>query len=404
MTRKPRQISVIILITLAELAWIAAFGLLFAYRGKIGEVRGLKRDYAAIQHRLNEMESGATNLAALENQMEATRTARQNAEAQLSVFKNVLNGVSPAEAKEILLAGTQAKETNDRLEVELERLKGSLAQRDQREQDLINQLRRSEAEQARANYDLDVANKKLNALPANVGELAGELSNAARRIVTLEQEVEQLRGTNGELASILRFREVGEFSVRRELTGLPSKDLHRVVFLVDTSSSMKSSPAWASARGLMRTWMENLSVDECALVNFNDSAVVFPSNGYLRLRSDGGTVYPEARQQLLAAFDRSRSGVYSDLLKGLKAAYGLQKPDVIVLFTDGHPHVSGKGDEGLAQEILGEVAKHPEIPILAVALGSYEIEGVGGPRERANPAISFLKRLSGSTGGNFLGR
>jgi hypothetical protein len=96
--------------------------------------------------------------------------------------------------------------------------------------------------------------------------------------------------------------------------------------------------------------------------------------------------------------------VYSDLLKGLKAAYALQKPDVIVLFTDGHPHVSGKGDEGLAQEILGEAAKHPEIPILAVALGSYEIEGVGGPRERANPAISFLKRLSGSTGGNFLGR
>ena len=33
-----RRTSVIVLITLAELAWLAAFGLLFAYRGKVGEL------------------------------------------------------------------------------------------------------------------------------------------------------------------------------------------------------------------------------------------------------------------------------------------------------------------------------------------------------------------------------
>jgi hypothetical protein len=54
--------------------------------------------------------------------------------------------------------------------------------------------------------------------------------------------------------------------------------------------------------------------------------------------------------------------------------------------------------------ILAEVSKHPGTPILTVAVGSYEVEGAGGPRERRNAAIAFLKELARKTGGSFLGR
>jgi hypothetical protein len=150
--------------------------------------------------------------------------------------------------------------------------------------------------------------------------------------------------------------------------------------------------------------MEYLSVEECLLVNFNDNALAFPAKGYLRVREADGTPLPSNRQELLAAFDGAKLGVYSDLLKGLKMAYSYPKPDVIVMFTDGHPHVGTKSDTIYAAEILKEVVKQPGIPILTVAVGSYEVEGVGGPRERPNPAISFLKRLAGTSGGSFIAR
>jgi len=67
--------------------------------------------------------------------------------------------------------------------------------------------------------------------------------------------------------------------------------------------------------------------------------------------------------------------------------------------------VATQSDKSYAQAILREVSLHPKIPILAVAVGSYEVEGAGGPAERRNAAISFLKSLARSTKeGGFIGR
>ena len=60
--------------------------------------------------------------------------------------------------------------------------------------------------------------------------------------------------------------------------------------------------------------------------------------------------------------------------------------------------------EGALKRILEEVKEHEGIPILTVALGSYETEGAGGPRPKINAPIAFLKELANKTGGNFLGR
>jgi hypothetical protein len=154
---------------------------------------------------------------------------------------------------------------------------------------------------------------------------------------------------------------------------------------------------------LMRTWVEHLSVKECRLVNFNDTAVAFPDDRYLQVRDVNGLSLTNAMGKLLTQFDEARPGTYSDLLKGLKLAYSRDNPDLIVMLTDGHPHISTRMDGSYAADILKEAAKHPT-PILAVAVGSYELEGAGGPRERRNAAIAFLKELAHTTGGNFLGR
>jgi hypothetical protein len=345
---KPRQTSVVILITLAELAWLAGLGLLFAYRGKVGELGALKRSYD------EKVEAGATNVARLVEQLTEAEEAKRKVELAFEERKK-------AEAKAL-------------------------------------------AELRLAASELAELKKKWEALPTDVGDLADRYRDASNELASARTQLGATGVQMVGLSNLIGQLEVGEVSIRRELTGLPTNELRRVVFIVDTSSSMHGSPAWDEARSLMRKWVEYLSVEECVLVNFNDNAVAFPSKGFHRVRDTNGTVLPAKRDELLAAFDKAQTGIYSDLLKGLKLAYGSDKPDLIVLFTDGHPHIATHTDPDYAGMILAEVSKHPGTPILTVAVGSYEVEGAGGPRERRNAAIAFLKELARKTGGSFLGR
>jgi len=348
----PKRTSVTVLITLAELAWLAAFALLFAYRSKVGELGELRRNFTTATNTIAQWEAKSSDTAKLLKQANESLAENQRLRDRLVVLEKSSGGVSPEEAARRLTA----------MQTELETLRTQLA-----------------------------------GLPPNAAELNEQFRTTQARATELETQLFVAQ-------SEIRHREAGEFSIRRELTGLPDGNLRRVIFLVDSSSSMKNSPSWDSARKLIRTWLEFLPVEECALVNFNDGAIGFPENGYLLVRQSDGMKLPEKREELLRAFDQVHSGTYTDLLRGLRRAYEYPPADVMVLFTDGQPHISTKGDAAFASDILKEVAKHRGVPILTVALGSFEIEGAGGPRPRINAPVAFMKELAHETGGSFLAR
>lgn len=353
MTRS-RKSSVVILITLAELAWLAALGLLFAYRGKVGELGRIKQELNA---------SNSKRMTAAEDwerrQADSERLGKRFAESQ---------------------------EMEKELLVELEQ-KNQLLDKSRTSQEELSKLRSQVA-------------TGLSNLDAQMEQLRG----ATNRVAELDSALIQARSNISLLLADERHREKGEFSVRRELIGLPGGDLHRVIFLVDTSSSMRNSSSWESAKVLVRKWLEFLPMEECAIVNFNDTAVGFPTNGYYRIRQKDGTELRNKREELLSVFDRAGAGTYTDLLRGLRLAYKYPQPDVMVLFTDGHPHVSARSDAALARDIFQEVGRHQGVPILTVALGNYETEGAEGPWPKTNAAIAFLKELGRRSGGTFLGR
>lgn len=116
--------------------------------------------------------------------------------------------------------------------------------------------------------------------------------------------------------------------------------------------------------------------------------------------------FPGMQQEVSGQTMACPHGCYSlgHSAKADSSRYTLPTPDLIVLFTDGHPHVPSAIETGYATKILREVASGEKVPILAVAVGSYEFEGIGGPREKPNAAIAFLKRLAHQTGGTFIGR
>lgn len=377
---KRRPTSVVILITLAELAWLAALGLLFVYRGKVGELGDVRRQ-----------------LHSATNKFEESVAANQVLRERLALFEKVFRDVTPEEAARRLAAASDSEKKIAEAEGRWRESQRALLEKTEAEA-------KTAAKLATMQNDLAKLRTQLAAFPPNAAELDERLRRAEARAAELEKQLAGAQADSRKFADTLRQREAGEFSVRRELTGLPDGNLKRVIFLVDTSTSMRTSPAWASARKLMRTWLEFLPVEECALVSFNDKAVGFPKDGYHRVRQPDGTKLAERREEILRVFDETPQGTYTDLLLGLRRAYEYPAADVIVLFTDGHPHVSYQSDSSTGRDVFKEVAKHPRIPVLTVALGSYEIEGAGGPRPRTNAPISFLKELARQTGGSFLAR
>ncbi len=351
---KSRQTSVVILITLAELAWLAAFGLLFAYRGKVVENAKILGKLIVATNEVAILRTSAPDTAKLLDDLKAAEQESKKRANELAERSKILEEMQ-----------TQLNATNKLL-----------------------------AEFGR----------KWDALPPNAAELAKELREATKKLVSTgtllvaaETKITGLSNRIGQLES-------GEVAIRRELIGLPTNELRRVVFIVDTSSSMRNSPAWNEARNLMRTWVEYLSVEECVLVNFNDRAICYPANGYLTLRGPGRTNLVTANMDaLLTRFDNVPGGTYSDFMAGLVEAYKRQPtPDLIVVFTDGHPHVATKMDSAYGNTILAKV--NPRLPILTVAVGSYEVENPGWPNERRNAAVTFLKQVAAKSGGNFIGR
>jgi len=379
----PRRTSVVVLITLAELAWLAGLGLLFAYRSKVGELGRVQHELHVAQSDIATLRTSAPNLAALLDKLKAANSNNLDLKQRLDLFTKELNGVSPEEAARRLAAGDKAADAQAELERKLQ----------QQEDD----LKKLKGELESTNNDLAASKKLCSDLSLQLADLQKQLAKVILGATNLADRLSESEREKHQWVE-------GEFAVRRELTGLPDDKLQRVIFLVDTSTSMRESPFWDSTKQFIKTWLQFLPVEECALVNFNDKATGYPKGGYFRVRDSDGRELPTQRDDFLKYFDEVGSGTFTDLMKGLKLAYRYPPADVMVLFTDGLPHVNYQGDASFARDILAEVAKHRGPPILAVALGGYEVENEGGFFPHTNSAIAFLKELGHSTGGSFIAR
>jgi hypothetical protein len=171
-------------------------------------------------------------------------------------------------------------------------------------------------------------------------------------------------------------------------------DLKHVVFVVDRSGSMNVGRRWEFARGVIRTWLEHLSIEQCALVTFNDSVSLFPARGtYMDMAGPAGD---ENRAALLDQFTRITPAGNTNTLAALEAAYAYPQLDTIILFTDGVPdRGSNTFDQQMANDVYALCRAHGRrVPINVVGLGDY-----------FNPQFGeFLLRLSRETGGTFIGR
>lgn len=387
MQSSKRHAASVVLITLSEFAWIGAIGMLLVYLSRKSEFDS-QRDRARILEEADKVHRD--RILELERR-EQLLTER------LRVFEQHLGKLSPKdlvrllEALRNLIEGPSGKDAVQPV-LELDRLRRQLKEAEARIEDLQRRV--------------DEAQRLVDQERLARREAESALDTARRQLAEARRLSEELQRQLAKCESQLGRKDAVEFPVRRELTGLPEGDIRRVVFLLDTSSSMVNSPSWQRSRRIIRSWLEFFPVEECALVNFNDGAKAFPQKGYHRLRRPDGSEIRGQREAFLAAFDEARSGTHTDLSAGLRLAYTYPTPSLIVLFTDGVPRAPHATSARLMQTCLEEVSRHPGVPILPLALGDYEITPPGGlfARPHTNSAIAFLKEMARSTGGAFIAR
>ncbi|MCI0338638.1 MAG: VWA domain-containing protein [Acidobacteria bacterium] len=213
-----------------------------------------------------------------------------------------------------------------------------------------------------------------------------ENEEGIRQRTQMQKEIERLRRI------IVGVAPNGNI-INQQLIGL-NGNLQRVVMIVDRSGSMKQGRKWEYTRSIIKTWLEYLPIEQCALITFSNEAEVFPSNGtFLDMLSPVGK---DNRTKLLKQFDLVSPEGDTNTLSALQKAYAYPDLDTIILFTDGFPdNGSNTFDTKMAEEIYALCQEHGHsIPINTIGLGNY-----------FNPRLGeFLLCLPEITGGTFLGR
>lgn len=255
---------------------------------------------------------------------------------------------------------------------------------------LAERIKTLEEEVAEARATVEAARAQLKEVQALLAESRAELEKLRSDLAALRAENDGLRG---KLSSIGR----GEAELRRQLLGLDGT-LGRVVFVLDRSGSMDvkdnrtGRDRWSDAISTIDAWLRYLAVDEAALVVFSGGVDVFPPDGrWVAIPQEGPDPLLEGLKDL------TPTGA-TNTLDALRRAYRYPGVEVVILFTDGAPDTGRDGGVGTAEDILrfvgNQKAAGSKVRIHTVGIGDYF-----SPRMR-----DFLLRLSGETGGTFIGR
>ncbi len=256
--------------------------------------------------------------------------------------------------------------------------------------DALVQGRETAAELRSKFVDLQVENGGLQAqLNAQV--------QVRESVERLRSDLAAVRSENDALRGKPNLVGRGEAELRSELLGLDGA-LGRVVFVLDRSGSMDVKDnrtgrnRWLDAISTIDTWLRYLPVDEAALVVFSGGVDVYPPDGrWVPVRQEGTGALVDGLKDL------SPMGA-TNTLEALRRAYRYPGVEVVILFTDGAPDTGKDAGVGTADDVYffvsNQKAAGSKVRIHTVGIGDYF-----SPRMR-----DFLLRLSGETGGTFIGR
>ena len=301
-----------------------------------------------------QLEKADAEIASLKTQLRTQLARANDTKEQLAGTQDSL-AKAQKEAKKLaeslVQAGQRIAELNKQLKTEQSKLDG-LA----RLQDILKQTQ-------------VVANAKMS---RNI--------QLARQVVDLESKLEQLRL---QANSVVALR----------------GPLENVVFVFDTSESMKRTGRFVANTQLLLHWLGGLQMDRFAVIDF-DSRIRHSFGGELR------RAIPDARMEAKEFVRTFRADGRTRTKEALMEAF--QKyPDVdtMVLFTDGRP--TGENGEEISKSEMDAIRDwlqehHGDVVINTVAVGDFLTTGTKSAIDKMEYGY-FLQRIAKDHRGVFIG-
>lgn len=236
---------------------------------------------------------------------------------------------------------------------------------------------------------------KINEFELAIAALRQELTKSKETIAERESKIAEL------------VSKVGELDAEKERLGLVANsivalrgNLRNVVFVFDSSESMKNSGRFEASKNLLTEWVDNLQMDRFGIIDF-DSDVRHFSNALVECNDDGRSRAKEFISSIEAA-GLTRTGIALDeVFKHYPAV------DTVVLFTDGRA-TDAEGHE-VSKESADEIRKkifaaHPEVVINTIGIGDYIHKTAG--KSDSGDAMEFgffLQMIAKDHKGVFIG-
>jgi len=319
---------------------------------------------------------------------------------KVALFESAVDqGIDLQEFTEVLARNLDLENKNKELKTELNRVIIKNTATEER----LNFYQEQYAEKVKLETEI----RKLKVTLGKKEELIASRISYQETIKALEKKLENsalvLKSRTDEINSI----QANEFAIRSEIVGLTAKDLQKVVFVFDRSSSMNASDGrWESALSEVRKWLTHLPIKEIALIDFNISIEAYPAdnNSFLNLRDKNGDVIKSNMTNILNRFSEKNLKGGTNTYEAITTAYKYDSPSLIILFTDGKPNVTeGRQSRGtkISRQIMEDIENFVYVQnrmgnktkIFTVALGNY-----------SEVQIRFLKKLALLTNGGFIGK
>lgn len=300
------------------------------------------------------------------------------------------------------------------LEAEIERLKGDLGgeraarlsieaevERLRKENRKLIEDNTESAQLAESKQQLEKVlverNKSLAEFESRLGKLMRDMAALSSTVKALEQERDQLRDSNKKGESKIKALEGDLAGLRQELAeskdtiaklasrvqGLDAEktrlgliansivalrgELRNVVFVFDSSGSMKKAGRFEASKKLLTEWVDNLQMDQFAIIDFDSEPRHF-SEAFVDCNDQERSRAKDFIGSIEAG-GLTRTGLALDQVFERYSAV-----DTIVLFTDGRA-TDAEGHE-VTKENADQIRKHvlsshPDVVINTIGIGDY---------------------------------
>lgn len=278
--------------------------------------------------------------------------------------------------------------------------------------DLMGSMAKAREELEELRRERDGMRASISGQVAEIESLRGELRDANRSAKNHRAEL------LGRGRDISRLKELVTSTDSAEKVQLAAQNVlgfkgqfDNVVFVIDTSHSMThvSDPAkpgyrharydparWNKTKREIISWARNLPRKSLRLVFFNSVVEEHPGNG--SAYSMDAASREESVEKITALLESVVPDGQTDTLSALRKAYSYAGVDTMILFTDGNPMMqTARGEDQsktLSDGVRREIRLHKNIPVNVVGIGEYF--------EKA--FADFLRDISSTTGGEFIGR